>query len=161
LNSIKTRKLLNTTVLFIVTVMLIFGITSIASCKRIVSYSDTSETNAQSSTSAPEESVSTDGSEIGAGDEDVIRAFNGLLDGKARSYQLISFIDENTGKISAAGLDILLEKLEMTQKADREYYMNLLFEDDWQDKLNMIFNHDIDAEDISNIKDVQLKEIVT
>jgi hypothetical protein len=141
--------------------MLFLAVTSTVSCKRIASYSDTSETNAQSSTSAPEESVSTAGSEIGAGDEDVIKAFNDLLDSKARSYQLISLIDENMGKISAAGMDILLEKLETVQKADREYYTNLLFKDDWQNKLNMIFDHDIEAKDISNIKDVQLKEIVT
>src|SRR4030066_2260652 len=84
----------------------------------------------------------------GSGDEDIINAFNELLDEGAKSYQLISFIDENATEISPEGFDILLEKLEMVQKEDIQYYTDLLlFEDDWQNRLAAIFQGDIGSED--------------
>jgi len=102
------------------------------------------------------------GEEEVAGDEDIISAFNQLLDEKARSYQLISFIDENMTEISPEGFDILLEKLEMVQKEDIQYYTDLLlFEDDWQSRLAAIFQGDIGSEDLVDIEDAQLKELMT
>jgi hypothetical protein len=101
------------------------------------------------------------GEETGNGDEDIINAFNKLLDQGARSYQVISFIDENMTEISPEGFDILLEKLEMVQKEDIQYYTDLLFEDDWQNRLNAIFHRDIESEDIADIEDMQLKELMT
>ncbi|MDD5622393.1 MAG: hypothetical protein PHQ09_04425, partial [Actinomycetota bacterium] len=97
----------------------------------------------------------------GTGEEDILNAFNELLDQDLRSYQLISFIDENTVKISPEGFDILLEKLEMAQKEDIRYYTDVLFEDDWQNKLNAIFHRDIESEDLADIDDIQLKELIT
>ncbi|MFA5015438.1 MAG: hypothetical protein WC549_07860 [Actinomycetota bacterium] len=97
----------------------------------------------------------------GTGEEDIINAFNELLDQGSRSYQLISFIDDNMAEISPEGFDILLEKLEMVQKEDIQYYTDLLFEDDWQNKLNVIFYRDIESEDLADIDDIQLKELMT
>jgi len=99
--------------------------------------------------------------ETGTGDEDIINAFNELLDQGTRSYQLISFIDENMAEISSEGFDILLEKLEMVQEEDIQYYTDLLSEDDWQNKLNAIFHRDIGSEDLIDIDDIQLKELMT
>ncbi|HEY4662626.1 MAG TPA: hypothetical protein VIH07_02990, partial [Candidatus Humimicrobiaceae bacterium] len=101
------------------------------------------------------------GEEPGTGDEDIINTFNELLDEGARSYQLISIIDENMTEISPEGYDILLEKLEMVQKEYIQYYTDLLFEDDWQSRLNDIFNRDIESEGLADIEDVQLKELMT
>lgn len=101
------------------------------------------------------------GEEPDAGDEDIINTFNELLDEGVRSYQLISFIDEKMTEISPEGYDILLEKLEMAQKEDIQYYTDLLFEDDWQNKLNTIFRRDIESEDLVDIDDMQLKELMT
>jgi hypothetical protein len=97
----------------------------------------------------------------GSSDEDIISAFDELLDEGVRSYQLISFIDENTTEISPEGFDILLEKLEMVQKENIQYYTDLLFEDDWQNRLNAVFSRDIESKDLADIEDMQLKELMT
>ena len=44
-----------------------------------------------------------------------------------------------------------------TSKNDKQFYTDLLFEDDWQGKLNMIFHRDIEPKDLEEIKDEQLK----
>jgi len=77
----------------------------------------------------------------------IMQDFDKLLAGQARSYQVILFIDENIGKVQSANADLMIEKLEYLQKNDIQYYTDLLFEDDWQGKLNTIFNRDINISD--------------
>ncbi|MHB1376406.1 MAG: hypothetical protein ACYCXB_03170 [Candidatus Humimicrobiaceae bacterium] len=89
----------------------------------------------------------------------IMKDFDELLIGKVRSHQVILFIDQNIYKMSSHNADIMLEKLEYIQKNDKQFYTDLLFEDDWQTKLNNIFNNDIEIKDIKEITDEQLKKI--
>lgn len=93
--------------------------------------------------------------------ETIMGDFNELLVADTRSHQVISFIDENIGMVSPANADFMLEKLEEIQKDDQTSYTDLLFEDNWQVKLNMIFNRDIEAKDLDEIEDTELKNLVS
>lgn len=91
----------------------------------------------------------------------IMEYFDKLLTSQVRSYQVVLFINENISKVTPANADFMLEKLEYVQKNDKQFYTDLLFEDDWQGKLNMIFHRDIESKDLEEIKDEQLKKIVS
>ncbi|MHB1347881.1 MAG: hypothetical protein ACYCXK_10375 [Candidatus Humimicrobiaceae bacterium] len=94
-----------------------------------------------------------------ASQDAIMKDFEELLISQARSYQVILFIDQNINKMSSQNADIILEKLEYIQKNDKQFYTDMLFEDDWQAMLNDIFNNDIEIKDIHEITDEQLKKI--
>jgi hypothetical protein len=144
-------------------ILVMLAVLVFSGCKPEQEVSNGSGTGEEAGEEGPENGSGTEepGEEPGAGDENIINAFNELFDEGARSYQLISFIDKNMTEISPEGYDILLEKLEMVQKEDIQYYTDLLFEDDWQNRLNAIFNGDIESQDLADIEDVQLKELMT
>ncbi len=91
----------------------------------------------------------------------IMKDFDELLTSEARPYQVILFIDENISNISPENAGLMLERLESIQKNYKQFYTDLLFEDDWQIKLADIFNHDIEIKDLDEITDDQLKKTVT
>lgn len=91
----------------------------------------------------------------------VIRQFDKLMADGAESYEVISFIDKNISKVEPDNADLMLEKLEYIQRNDIQFYTDRLFEDEWQQKLNMIFTQDIEIKDLEKIKDENLKKMVT
>lgn len=90
---------------------------------------------------------------------DIMRDFNDLLDTGAKSHEIVSFIDDNISRAAPESADFMLEKLEYIQRDDMQFYTDLLFEGDQQQKLNAVFNRDIDREDFNKIEDDRLKEI--
>ena len=166
MNSVKTKRILKTINLTILSVFLIFSITLVISCKNSPQTADitgSTDSNTSQTVTGPESSEAVkdnNSSNAEAASQDAImKDFDELLISQARSYQVVSFIDQNIYKMSPRNADIVLEKLEYIQKNDKQFYTDLLLEDDWQSKLNDIFNNDIEIKDIQEITNEQLKKI--
>ena len=152
----------------IITIVLIFTF-SLFGCKTSNQKKDneTVTTNQQetgqitSETSTDPEKETASNSDDAAEQEAIMKDFDKLLANEVRSYQVVLFIDENISKVSFTNADLMLEKLEYIQKSDRQFYTDLLFEGDWQQQLNKIFNRDIEIKDLGEIKDEKLKKIAT
>lgn len=152
----------------IITIVLIFTF-SLFGCKTSNQKKDneTVTTNQQetgqitSETSTDPEKETASNSDDAAEQEAIMKDFDKLLANEVRSYQVVLFIDENISKVSFTNADLMLEKLEYIQKSDRQFYTDLLFEGDWQQQLNKIFNRDIEIKDLGKIKDEKLKKIAT
>lgn len=143
----KNRKALKTIVLLV----LIATIVVFISCQNIPASSSIEE-SASANLPAAEETTA---------NQTIMRDFEQLTASEAKPYEVILFIDENIGTVSKEDADIMLEKLEHIQKNYIQFYTDLLFEDDWQGKLNMMFNRDMESGDIDQIQDEMLKNIAT
>src|SRR5699024_7774370 len=94
--------------------------------------------------------------------EKVMIEFKALISENKEPYQVIEFIDENIEKVSKKESVEMLEDFEKLQESYIDLYINELSKENRQNILSQTYsNSEIDPNKIEEIKDDELKELVS